>query len=517
MNYNVNSSGIYDVNAFNLTSKNVTIISSLNISGNAILNNFTSNNVTVLSSLNISGFTFLNNSTTINSPLYISTTQNTLSPNALNVNASTLGPMVNLIQNTPYLNNLNPALNVTGYSNFGGVQINGQDNNNIYKLSGDLSIVSPSINNILLKTNYGNWETMRINPYGVSVNTKLYVSGTTTLNNDVTCMTLLNVVGYGDFGGLKVDGNDSLRTIIQKSGPLSMGTNDGGSLVFFTNNNSEKLRINSDGNVGIGTITPSSLLHVSGTTTLNNAVTCFSSLNVSGRTIIGNDIYNFSDSVVEMYKNFHIRKNIPNLGDRLELKVGLGTHASYLSMEEGYDINLFNSIGSISLNSYNTAGNTISLQAPQVNVSKNLVATGSIYANNLASQKPFTFTCSTLCAIVNTQYYRYDLDLTQYTTYITNSSGSMLRKFKWMSWLASGAHNTGQYSLNYDIDYAYAQNISPTYNGLNALAYGYPCNNYNLNQVTPNGVFIWAYTFNQITIFSNIQASYQAIIIDYLQ
>ena len=169
--------------------------------------------------------------------------------------------MANLIQNTPYLNNLNPAINVTGYSNFGGVQINGQDNNNIYKLSGDLSIVSPSINNILLKTNYGNWETMRINPYGVSVNTKLYVSGTTTLNNDVTCMTLLNVVGYGDFGGLKVDGNDSLRTIIQKSGPMSIGTNDGGSLVFFTNNNSEKLRIHSDGNVGIGIVTPSSLKH----------------------------------------------------------------------------------------------------------------------------------------------------------------------------------------------------------------------------------------------------------------
>jgi hypothetical protein len=31
------------------------------------------------------------------------------------------------------------ALNVTGYSMFGGVQINGQDTNNIYKRVGDIS------------------------------------------------------------------------------------------------------------------------------------------------------------------------------------------------------------------------------------------------------------------------------------------------------------------------------------------------------------------------------------------
>ena len=90
MNFNNNSSGIYDVNAFNLTAKNATIITSLNISGFTTLNN-----ATVISSLNVSGNTILNNSTTINSPLYISTIQNTLSPNALNVNASTVGPMVN--------------------------------------------------------------------------------------------------------------------------------------------------------------------------------------------------------------------------------------------------------------------------------------------------------------------------------------------------------------------------------------------------------------------------------------
>ena len=33
MNYNINSSGIYDVNSYNLTSNNATILSSLNVGG----------------------------------------------------------------------------------------------------------------------------------------------------------------------------------------------------------------------------------------------------------------------------------------------------------------------------------------------------------------------------------------------------------------------------------------------------------------------------------------------------
>ena len=77
--------------------------------------------------------------------------------------------MVNLIQNYPWIDGLNYALNVTGYSNFGNLQINGLDSNNIYKLSGDLTIASPSTNNILFKTNYGNWEAMRINTSGASM------------------------------------------------------------------------------------------------------------------------------------------------------------------------------------------------------------------------------------------------------------------------------------------------------------------------------------------------------------
>ncbi len=67
----------------------------------------------------------------------------------LNVDSSSLGIMVNIIRIYAWIDGLKYALNVTGYSNFGGIQINSQDTNNIFKRVGDLTIASPSINIIL--------------------------------------------------------------------------------------------------------------------------------------------------------------------------------------------------------------------------------------------------------------------------------------------------------------------------------------------------------------------------------
>ena len=91
MNYNINSSGIYDINSYNLISNNATILSSLNVGGaiigpntissiTTIFNNLNSlssqsfflTNYTNLNSLNVSGITILNNTTSINSSLNVS-------------------------------------------------------------------------------------------------------------------------------------------------------------------------------------------------------------------------------------------------------------------------------------------------------------------------------------------------------------------------------------------------------------------------------------------------------------
>ncbi len=96
---------------------------------------------------------------------------------SLNVHGSSLNSLVNIHNNTTYNPSAkNYSLNVIGHSNLGGILINGQHNNQIYNPSGDLSIGSPGTDNILLKTNYGFWETMRINPYAVTMNSALNVS-----------------------------------------------------------------------------------------------------------------------------------------------------------------------------------------------------------------------------------------------------------------------------------------------------------------------------------------------------
>jgi hypothetical protein len=107
---------------------NITCISSLNISGFTTLSNIT----TINSSLNVSGKTTLNNFTTINAPLYINTNQST-AISALSVNSTSSGVLANIVQIAVWSDGVKYALNVFGYSMFGGIQINGQDTNNIIK------------------------------------------------------------------------------------------------------------------------------------------------------------------------------------------------------------------------------------------------------------------------------------------------------------------------------------------------------------------------------------------------
>jgi hypothetical protein len=62
-----------------------------------------------------------------------------------------------------------------------------------------LTVASPSTTSIILKTIFGFWEAMRLSTAGTSINTSLYVLGTTLFNNSTTCSSSLNVSGTTTF------------------------------------------------------------------------------------------------------------------------------------------------------------------------------------------------------------------------------------------------------------------------------------------------------------------------------
>ena len=161
-------------------------------------------------------------------------------------------------------------------------------------------------------------------------------------------------------------------------------------------------------------------------------------------------------------------------------------------------MNNLNSLSNCSIlnaNSLNVSGTSIFnnqiTMLSSLNVSGVATFNNNVYALNIPKKSAFTISLNSSFTIGSKLYHRYDLDLTQYTKYITvgllgpGIGNATTRKFKFMCNLATGAHNSEMFSLNHDISYSYliftGMGILPSFNGLNALAYGYPYNNYNLN------------------------------------
>ena len=113
----------------------------------------------------------------------------------------------------------------------------------------------------------------------------------------------------------------------------------------------------------------------------------------------------------------------------------------------------------------------------------------NIFATDLPKKSIFVFTVSTPCIIGTTHYHRDDIDSRLYTKSINPGPFTQTRTFQFISWLAIGSHNSGLDSLTYCVDYSLVNYTGlcslSTYNGVNAMPYGYPYNNYNLNKVTP--------------------------------
>ena len=286
-------------------------------------------------------------------------------------------------------------------------------------------------------------------------------------------------------------------------------------------------------------ITCSSSLNVSGYTTLSNNTTMNSSLNVNGITTLNNALFINNHNTQNTYFKIGTTGNILNIAnstvylgcseniyDTHIALYGANTNAGASYYRSAYNTagNAFHVFGDITGNTFFTSSNLYNYSNQPFIAAQSLLVSGNstfnsnvnvnanIYANNLQNKSPFSITFTTQCQINNNTYYRYDLDLRYYTTYIT-SGLTTTRIFKFMSWLASGYHinSTGNFTLNYDIYY------SQTPIGLNGLMYGFPSsNNMAMNQVCTNGLFIWQYTFNYISLFSISPGTLQCLIIDYL-
>ena len=114
-------------------------------------------------------------------------------------------------------------------------------------------------------------------------------------------------------------------------------------------------------------------------------------------------------------KILHLEKNVTNVGDAIELKCGLGTVSSYLSMQQGYDINLTSLTGNVNINSAITSTAAINLTAPSVYISNNLNVQGALKCSNQGQRIPLYFTTNININLNGITFSCYDIDLRLYT------------------------------------------------------------------------------------------------------
>jgi len=169
-----------------------------------------------------------------------------------------------------YINFVNSAGLRQGYIGYGNNTANYIDletENNFlgYKVTGNLIIAGN--NNIGTDTSF-------------SANTKLTISGSSygysqplvriTQNAGWDGNYALQVVGYSDFGGIRINGADTGNTIYT-TGNNDMGLSTNAGTLKFNVNGAERMRIATNGNVGIGTNNPGTKLDIAGVINLNSS------------------------------------------------------------------------------------------------------------------------------------------------------------------------------------------------------------------------------------------------------
>ena len=132
----------------------------------------------------------------------------------------------------------------------------------------------------------------------------------------------------------------------------------------------------------------------------------------------------------------------------------------------------------------------------------------------------FSFLTATPIAIVNTPYFKYDIDLDKYTTIINFDNLVPTRKFRIMTWIKSGYHEVSPMS---NLDYEIVMSNPGTNGsnggkaGLNIQAYSHTdTQNYKLDKTAATGQFILRNSFDYLSYVSTVlNTNIACLIIDY--
>ncbi len=98
---------------------------------------------------------------------------------------------------------------------------------------------------------------------------------------------------YSFFGGLRINGVDTGNTIWQETGDLGISANTGYNMKFYIGNGGERMRIKSNGYVGINNTDPQTHLQVNGLANINNGSPVGTTYMQSGSLTIGGTNANY--------------------------------------------------------------------------------------------------------------------------------------------------------------------------------------------------------------------------------
>jgi len=340
-----------------------------------------------------------------------------------------------------------------------------------------------------------------------SLNASNITTGTLTVDGSgLTALNASNILS----GTLTVSrGGIGTTSLINNQILLGNGTNainQTSNLFFDTINN----------RMGICTTQPNYTLDVSGNINGNN-LNLQNLTNPNSTTIIINSETSSYNSKLILGSGFIGSNPANSFTDVSTCQIITKRNNLYIDAAVGKTINI-NSEANGDIISYGTWAHNGDLSANSF-LATAFIENNVSLTNKYVKKYGFSFLTATPIAIVNTPYFKYDINLNNYTTTINFDDTVPTRKFRIMTWLKSGYHEVSPTNnLDYEIIMSNppGNGIQAGLAGLNIQAYSLSdSKNYRLDKTSSTGQFILRNSFNYLSYVSTVQTNIACLIIDY--